>query len=442
MINNVNLMKPNPAQPVDLQTQQMLLAQQSAIAQALIAKSMEDSSPIIHTGGGNPFARDIPNFQDPVARVTQAMMGARQRDEANRGQAALNEELQRRSTGEQQSILGARFGQLEPPNTAVDDEGNVNPPVQGKGSILRALQLATNATTPAGKGMMAEMLKGLLSNEEAYKGMQNFDPATVQKALQTQDLGDVKPAVQVKEYEGAARPYQGGVPIGPATAINTFTNPEVNPVTGLPLSKSEVTNKPTALTGGNVTPARAKDIKEAEATIEELKKGMEGYRKDVATMSNIAQAEYELSKAPENALGIASWFRNNLSKAAELIGLEKTGAVPTLEKLHQALGNLTIDKVRLLAPVSDSDFAKLQNILGTESNTKRALEGMMQIMATATARNMGLHRDFVRASAQDPEMTKNPDAFLQKWAPDFRIDPVQHPASVDVDLRKKYGIPN
>lgn len=422
-LKNVSLTG-NPAQPYDLQAQQMSLAQQAAIANALIAQSLERTSPIIHTGGGNPFARDIPNFGDPISKVVQAMIGKQKQDEANAGMNELNLETQRRTGAEMDAITRRQFGIESSGMAPMEGQPGY---LQGTPDPVGAARLGQQATTPRAQALGAEIRKGFLSPEEAYKGLQNFESKSVADALRTQDLSKIigRPKVTV-EGDKAITSTDGAVT--GVQPVDRFTDLQTDPNTGLPYSKSLVTNKQYPATGGNIATSRAKEIKEADATIDELKKGREGYIKDVSSMGHLAQAEYELSKTPENALGMLSWFKTNMSKLGELIGANKLDSTASIEQIRSTLGNLSLEKARIVAPVSDNDWEKIREIMGTEANTKRALEGIIRVMQTATARNLGVYRDFVRSTAKDPDIAKNPDAFLQKWAPDFRIDPVQTPA--------------
>lgn len=420
-LKNVNLTARNPAQPYDLQAQQMSLAQQAAIADALIAQSLQQSSPIIRTGAGNLFGSDIPNIGDPIAKVVQAIIGKKKREEANAGLNELNLETQRRTGEELDAITRRQFGGVEPSGM---------PPTEGQPDTMRmpsdpvgAVRLAQQATTPRGQALGVDIRKGFISPEEGLKAAQHFDPEALAEAMRTQNLGALVGRGKVTVEGDKAIMTRDGKVTG-VQPVDRFTDLETDPETGLPVSKSLVTNKQFPATGGNVSTTRAKEIKDAETTFAELKKGREDYNKNTSTLSHIAQAEYELSRLPEGKLGIFSWFRNNVSKFGEAIGLEKLESTGGLEALHAALGNLTLEKVRALAPVTQTDVDMMRSIAGSESNTKRALEQILLIAAKAAARELSFHRDFVRNSA--PDLSQNPDAFLQKWAPDFRVGPAEY----------------
>lgn len=422
-LKNINLTG-NPAQPYDLQSRQMSLAQQTAIANALIEQSMERTSPVIRTGVGNQFGSDIPNIGDPIAQVVQAIMGKRKLEEANAGMNELNLETHRRSQQEIGDILGARFGRMQPPLLPNDDEGNRNPPVQGKGSTMRALQLASQATTPAGKAMFADLNKGLLSNEEAYRNIDKLDPASVQTALLSQDLSDVRHKIELKESEGAVRPYQGGAPLGPATPINTFRL-DKDQIPGLPLAVSEVTGQPKGIAGGTTSPPAKYQEQYTAELMKQFGERKKQYDADIGDMQNYAQIQEQIRNIPAEKFGTVAEFRNWANKAAEVLGGAKMPNTDNMEVLQAAAGKMVIDNIHKFAPASDKDVVRLSTTLGNEGFTKRALEQVVSIAEQRTARRIETHQKTMKEVPIPNDITR--EQHLQLFAPPYSIQPL--PAS-------------
>lgn len=166
-ITNVNLMGPNPGQPMDIQTQQAQLAQAQKIAEALIAQGLTQESPIIHTGGGNPFARDVANWSGPLGKALQTMAGVRRQRELNEQQLGLANEFNDRTKQGIFDFLRTSSGSSEemagPPM-----EGHEMPPRVTPGDPIAAFANAMGS----GLGPVQDIAKALLGANVAIAGKQ------------------------------------------------------------------------------------------------------------------------------------------------------------------------------------------------------------------------------------------------------------------------------
>lgn len=158
-MNNINLMGPNPAQPFDLQTQQAQLAIQQQIAQAMIQQGMTSPEAVVHTGGNNPYARDIPNFAGITGQLANAMMGPKMLENVSGKQQGLAQEMNRRY---QEDIAGV-MGNFQP--HAQEEPGPPSPggepaySMQPGGGLLGAITSAAKSSDPRIQAMAQALLK-------------------------------------------------------------------------------------------------------------------------------------------------------------------------------------------------------------------------------------------------------------------------------------------
>lgn len=435
-LNNMSLFKPPGGAPLDIATQQQQLAVEAALANLMIQRGLQEHSPVVHTGGGNPFARDIPNIAGPLMSMMDRREGeGRMRDVGER-QGALATETQRLTDRDIADAMMAREGTKgmapgsgeEPPQAAVP--GNYNEYVK---RLLKSV-------VPGVRSMGTDAAKHMLNPQDVLKEADQYAEGTANQAMTGGDLSVLAPKPIMKESEGAVRTFtEKGAPTGPSVPVNTFSDPSVDPATGLPMQKSQTTNKAQAFTGGNVTVQNQKSMADTNKTLEKISKDSEQYAKNVNTMSNLAQAQQTISETPETAFGTLSWLRTQGGKLGELLGADKLTSTSNIEQIRSHLGAVSLDKARILAPVSDNDWDKIREILGTEGYTKRALEKVTDVMLLATARDMGMYTKFVSSAAKDPQLAPDPQQFIDKWAPSYTTTPA---VGNSTSLRKKYGIPD
>lgn len=183
-INDVSLLGPNQSLPADIQARMAKAALNQKIAEALIAQSMSSDPSVIHTGGNNPFARDVANFGSPLGKIAQSYFGKQNLSESQDAQMQLAAIGQQRAQQEHGDVSS-----LSMPHSQIADAANSNDPktaaiaaalqsVSGglpvpgattvPGDALAAANQAYGSTTPAvqarGPMLTEAIVKGLQAN--------------------------------------------------------------------------------------------------------------------------------------------------------------------------------------------------------------------------------------------------------------------------------------
>ena len=158
----ITLTGPNPAQPFDIQTQQAQLAQQQALAYAMLQQYMSPTAPTIHTGGGNPFARDVVNLA-PVGNVIASALTGKRVSGLNQQQQELANQYMQRRLDELNTAFSPQM-----PSGAPSVMGTQQPPMLDIATRLIRSQVPQNAQL--GATILSQIAKG----EEARQ----FTPAT------------------------------------------------------------------------------------------------------------------------------------------------------------------------------------------------------------------------------------------------------------------------
>jgi len=412
---NINLMGQNPQQPFDIQTEQARLAQMSQIAQAMITQSMQSSSPIIRTGGGNPFARDIPNFGDPIAKMAQAYFGNQQQNDVTKQQGALAELMQSRKEAALPGILSAQMGRAPPPF----DPAQEGPPDPGVApDIARAIMLAERSRDPSLQAHAANLRKELPGPLDVLKNVQHIDPTSARGFIQTGDPGVLKPPKVANIQDGILTTTQGGEQVGRPVAVKTYQPPGIDKSTGLPGQIQDLTGEFAAKTGGNVSVQNTRENALSQEDMKTLGEGRKSYFENMQTLTNINQIQTDIADMDPAKFGSFAEFRMHANRFAEVLGGKKTDDNAGIEAIKANLGNLMIAKVRALAPVTKEDVKMMNEIIGSEGNTKRALERILDVGAASAARQMKQHRTFVENLSQQPGIDVG---MIQRYAPDYNI---------------------
>ena len=406
--------------PVDLQAQQASYAQQLAIAQALIAKSMEDHSPVIRTAAGNPFSRDVPNIGDPVADVARAFMGAKQRDEANAGLSRVAAETDRITKEDMGKILAARMGieEGQGPPTA---EGEYPPPQLGRPNFFKAADIARTSRSPAVNAYHMKLMEQIPNPEEVMKIAPQLDSASLAQYLQTGDPSVLKGRGKVEIKDNIATSTQDENVLG-TRPVQQFETKEVMP--GLPASVSKDTNEAKGIGGGTTTPPAKFEEQYTAMLTKDLPEAKQQYIQNMEKLQSVAQVREQLKNIPDNALGTAASLRNSFGRFTEMVsgGQYKLPATDKMETLHASLGQFLLQDIRKVAPVTKDDIKVIQEIVGTEGYTKRGLEKIMDVVEASTARAMEMHRSNMKEMPLPQNITR--EQHMKMFAPDFSIKPI------------------
>lgn len=411
MINNVNLMA--PAQ--DLQQQQLSLQQTQKLAELLLANSLKDDPSIIHTGGGNPFARDVANTAGPISGIAQALAGRQGIDRAQAGQAQIAGEVQRRQQAALPGVLSSMTGSPEEP-VAADQQGPPRPAIPP--NLVEALLKAKAS------GVLPDMEKhiesGMMTPKDVMTHFDKFDPASIQAAMRTQNPAMLQSKVAPHLQDNKLVFTQDGKQVGPTTATDTFSTPAREPDTGLLLQKSNLTGEAKTFQGGNTTPINTRENALTGADVKQLEEGRKQYLSDLTGLGNISQLETDIHGVDPSKFGTLAEFRVAANKAIAALGGKPVPDNATMEAIHATAGNQLIEKVRALAPVTEEDVKLMKSIVGSEGNTKAALEKILDIASRSKMNALQRHRDFVESFAREQGVSPE---VVQRYAPDFKIGP-------------------
>jgi hypothetical protein len=394
------------------------------MAQAMMQQGMESGSPVIHTGGSNPFARDVPNWGDAITRAAKIYQGNKNLEDTASKQA----DVARQSQAAMASDLGAFTDKMMPgPQEGVgppSPDGMPAPGIPGVPDVQGAIKGASASQFPQVQAMAEALLKkqaeGIPTGLDYLKEGPHYDPDAMAryKASGGQDPSLLQGRGQVKVQDDVAVSSTDGKVTG---VVPTQTFGEASKDiggSGIPGQASNVTGKVHALQGGNTTPASTRENELSKAEVKQLETGREEYKQGINSLGNIANVQNRLARLPDSKFGTLAEARNWVNKTAELFGGKPLPETSDMEGLHTGVGNQLIEKVRALAPVTEEDVKVMKGIVGSEGNTKRALSQIMDVAAQAAMRKMGQHEQFVEGFSKQPGIDPG---FKQRWIPDYSV---------------------
>lgn len=367
-IANVNLMGPNPGQPFDIQTQQAQLARAQAIAQALIAQGLTPESPIIHTGGGNPFARDVANWAGPLSKALLTAAGTHRQGQLNDQEQGLAQDYNSRvksgiedylttSSDHMGEAAGPPVPGEGPPEMAMAGDpvkalanamGSGLSPVQDLAKALLAAQVniaGKSMTTPdniahlVSAGVDPASVPGATTAGRGPLGM-NIPMLDYKKLFMQSKFVEPRGGVVAEANPGATQPPAGPSRINPPQVM-TPVGPVVsaddpnNPIPGLPTQKG-VTGAVEVPKGAEHAPsilAAREQIKASQEEIGERLPALIAAKKAAPQLVQIAEIVH---RANMGQLGEAK----NLMKAyATALGLtnDEIGSVNSTQTIQALL---------------------------------------------------------------------------------------------------------
>jgi len=333
----INLLGPNPAQGMDLQTQQLQLAQAQQIAQALIGQGITgNDSPVIHTAPGNPFARDVANWSGPLSKAIMGAVGLHRQGTLNEQQQALAQaiigqreegmatmaEASRHIPAQFGTVLGDQGGPGDALSNPTPDRSIMTHPGQ-EGGILAGAMAGLNARSPEARAIAQMFLKmqADISKEQMVKPAdmsslgKEYDPTSFPRAMTRDPLTNALILSNPKALERIPTPVT--TPLGdttnfPVTAGATKGTGSVPSITNQPpgillkpgaVSPDGKTKNDTPYTmaynyrTGELSSADKEDPKfktqaaAADDFAKLLQTGHQGYQKQVATLPTLVKLE-------------------------------------------------------------------------------------------------------------------------------------------------------
>jgi len=420
-INNINLMGPNPAQPFDIQTEQAKIAQAQQIAQLLLAQGTAKGPTGFMTGEG-PLARYVPDIGGIIAKVVNAGQGRSQMNDAQAQQAALAGKIQDidRTTGADvtRQLTGA------PAKTSLDEfsTGDTTTTPASKRDYMGAIKTALASTSPQWKAWGQKALSEIPGPKDLLQYQDKYDPASVAKFVVSTDPADLREKKKAEIHDNVLTTTQGGVQVGPSTAVQHFTTPTLP--NGQTVSQSTETGETKTLgTFGNATPLAKYADAVGEKAATKLAEGSKTYSTNIKNLGVIGQIQSDLTKIPDSAFGTASGFRNAVGRLYEALGATPDESISSVQGVQKELLKLVVDKVHLLAPASDTDVKIVQNEIGKSEDLKRSLIRAMDVLANSNISENTRFEQFVKNTPVPAGLGITPEQHYKMWVPDFTTNP-------------------
>lgn len=414
--------------PYDIQTEQARLAKRRKIADALMLQSLTGGQ-LQHAGTGQVFA----DWGTPLGNIAKAWAGKSIADETDQGERAVSADYNKRLAEGIKNYVGSREGGFDRPlsdangtplqdTRSLDDTAaSVAPQAFGyeKGDKVKAVANALGSgIQPLQQMAMADWAnqnKGRLTPEDRMKYIKDYGVTPGGPSEQfLREEGLIPPADVVKSENAYVTVGKGGNQTGGPAPIQTFGPVAAQGPSGVPAQTSLVTGETKGIQGGNTTPQADREKALAAADVEQLKLGREEYRGAITGLGNVTRMERQIATIDPSKFGSAADFRNGANKVLEFFGGKPQPATATMEQIHAGLGNVLLEKIRALAPVTKEDVAEMQRIVGTEGNTQRALQAILAIAKQSYLRKMEQHEQFVSGFAKMPGVDAG---FRERWLP-------------------------
>ena len=248
--------------PPELATKQMQLQVQQQLAEALLAKGMQNIEPVTHGPAGNPFARDTVNWGGILSNLANTLGGRSELEKIGPQQAAIAQqgEAMRKQdmAGVMQDIMG---GSTPGPY----EGGSINKPPSVVNAIARALASSSPPVQAQGqelqKAWIEGQMKGIPSSADTMSGARNLTAESIAAARTPGLFGMgldpskfVNKAIEVSGPAGAIGTLAPvpGAQVAPAGILQPPHQPVINP--GDPLDGTSAGSHPVADTATVVTP--------------------------------------------------------------------------------------------------------------------------------------------------------------------------------------------
>ena len=386
---NINLNAPSPELP--LSVQQARQAQAQAMANALMAQSMKDESPVVHTGGSNPFARDVPNWGDAISKVVKAYGSGKMSSDAATRQGEIADKYQKTLSNDTSNVVDRIFPQEQPGIGPPSPDGTAAPNFTMAPDIPGAMKAGMGSQIPEVRNMTEALMKQVEDFRQRRTSSRTSRMLTPSRWRDYKAAGYdpavLKEKAMAQIHDGVLTTIQGGKVVGKPVATDTYTDPSIDPVTKLPISKSTVTNKPMGLVGGETSTVKAMENLVAGADVDQLKSGLKDYNSAGGDPAYHRQyADYDKGYA-RLCLRRRSSIKQGVNKILEAVKTAGRATTSTGDALRAEAGKNMVEKMRILAPVDDKDIAKMESIVGTVRDTKQALSQILEIGQAAANRH-------------------------------------------------------
>jgi hypothetical protein len=176
------------------------------------------------------------------------------------------------------------------------------------------------------------------------------------------------------------------------------------------------------MSGGNLTQASTLANEVGKAEVAQLTKGREEFVSAGNAAKNIVNMQGLIKGMPDSAFGAGADIKQGVNKVLEAIGAKPAPLTAKMDELRSMAGNNMIERIRALAPVTEEDVKLMKGIVGSETNTKVALQKILEIASDSAVRARSRHTEFVKSFAKHPGVQADA-GFEERWAPSAVITP-------------------
>lgn len=382
----------------DTQTDQSALQRKRRIVQMLMQQAL---------GGTNMIDAGqvkVANWGEALAKVFQAAMAGKMDAELSGEEQKVARANQERKDVATQDFMGNLTGVS--PQGPMPDGGAME---QVKPDMVAAIRSAMQSGVPELEKLAPDLLK-------EHQKQQAPHWATADGVVSASRLGP----------DGSMSTQR--------QPVTQFTQSPDMPL----VNRNTATNEVRGTTFGNITPPQpAKQFNEALQK-EDVKLMSEGRGKAavaVDTLQMIADAETQLNAMKPEDFGKLAPLKMWMNQLGSSFGGSPFPEGVGLEKMTSLLGERLLERLRLFAPVSNSDAQRMEAIAGATSNTQEAIRAMLDYAAQLAQKHTMSHNEFVGRLEAQPGYGN-----LDRYKMPYRVTgaaPVV-PPSVEKDM-EKYG---
>lgn len=383
--------------PYETQTDQSALQRKRRLVQMMLQQAMGDTSPLIDTG-----AVKVANWSGPLNKIIAAYFGGKLGNDVDAEEKGLAGENAKRRQKEVGIFSDLMQGGVEPQGPMPDGSAMPATKPDTVAAMVHALRSGDPALQKVGTDWAETQAKGQITP------LKRFEAASSGKVLPPSVGGDPE-AMQLTPHivtdngvTGQVTPGQPGFS-QPPVPVTTFRQEAGSP--GMPpVNVNELTGEKKGITGGNVTPPDGQAFNKGlqEADIKMLVEGKSNAEKAWTGLHLVGSARAQLEALPPEVFGTAAGVRVGLNQLMTTLGFPSVDSSVGLEKLGALMGERMLERLKLFAPVSNTDKDEMKLIAGSAANTKEGLESIITFAEKVLARQINTANEFASSLEKQP----------------------------------------
>lgn len=379
------------------------------MAQMLLRDSAQDTPALIDAG---PIK--ISNWGAILGKAVDRYRGEKMAAEADAAEAEEAKAFDARRAAALQQFAQDTTDQTIEPGPTQDGTGRETVKADLKRAYLNAMQSGDPGMGAVGEAGLKEWQKGQITPTDVLSKYSELDPNS---PMVRSALPGAMPSPKMGVADGKAYALQFG-PQGLQTQsapISQFAQETVNGIYG---NRDKATNEFKAVgTSGSVTPPAAKvRSKIDDAKIGEITdKFQEKKTRLLEGGQNLADLQTQIEKMDPTSFSWGANWKVGVNKLASMLGVsldpKLVEQAQRIEAGNSILGERMIERIRMLAPVTEDDVQRMQKIVGDfGANTKGALEAIIAYAMSKVHQQIEQHNDAV-AGVEGREGYENIDTY-------------------------------